>query len=70
MKKLTEHLLREGSHFITICGIDTEYKDGVIAYYEMNDNVNCMRCLDSLILERQRARKAYADWIGKELGRC
>ncbi|KKN40501.1 hypothetical protein LCGC14_0732900 [marine sediment metagenome] len=47
MKPQVEHLLKTESHFITLCGIDSEYKDAVIAHYEMNDNVNCKRCIDS-----------------------
>ena len=43
-----EHLLKDGSCFVTLCGIDSEYKDDLICHFKMNNDVNCKRCIDVL----------------------
>ena len=42
---MIEHLLKDGSYLITLCGIDSEYIDGMICHFKMNESVNCKRCI-------------------------
>lgn len=41
---MVKHLLVKDSYFITICGIDTEFKDSVEAGWDKRD-VTCKRCI-------------------------
>ena len=50
------HLLKAGSYFITVCGIDTEYQHNAMALFDKDkDAVTCKRCVATMIKEnRQR----------------
>ncbi len=53
---MVEHLLKGGSYFITICGVDTENKDDVIAHFPENwKYVTCKSCV--AILRRLNEKK-------------
>ena len=56
-----KHLLKTDSYYITICGIDTEYIDGSLAFFDKDKSmVTCKRCIAVMIKDNRKLKEILA----------
>ncbi|KKN35021.1 hypothetical protein LCGC14_0787700 [marine sediment metagenome] len=58
---MVRHLLKGDSYFITVCGIDTEYREDLLAMWE-EKSVTCKRCVAVLRKKINPNNKEVEKW--------